>query len=324
MTNKRKTLSIVCGCFNEKDNLQELYERLIAVFKKLDGYDYEIIFADNSSSDGSQDVLREIAALDKNFKVILNSNNFGHIRSAYNAFLQASGDAVIGMASDLQDPPEVIIDLVRQWEEGFQVVVAVKSKIRGNILMPLVRKFYYRMLANISDSNDVIRDFTGFGLYDRKFVEALKKYHDPYPYFRGLVSEIGFRRAEIEYVQDRRKHGQTKNNFFTLYDLAMTGFVNHSKVPLRMATFIGFSVALFSLLVAIGYFVYKLVFWERFQLGMAPMVIGIFFFGAVQLFFIGIIGEYIGAIYTQVKNRPLVIEKERINFDNDDSRAGKD
>ena len=320
MDNQKKLISIVSGCYNEKDNLRELYDRLHKVFQQLPQYDFEIIIADNYSADGSRDILRQIAAQDKKFKVILNSNNFGHIRSGYSAFLQAGGDAVIAMASDLQDPPETILDFVRQWEAGFQVVVAVKHKSRENILMSMVRKFYYRMLASVSDSNNIIRNFTGFGMYDRKFMEGLKKYHDPYPYFRGLVSEIGFRRAEIEYVQDRRKCGKTKNNFFTLYDLAMTGFVNHSKLPLRLAVFCGFCLAGLSLLIALGYFIYKLAFWDTFNLGLAPLIIGLFFFSAVQLIFIGIIGEYIGAIYTHVKDKPLVIEEEKLNFDNHEGR----
>lgn len=316
MSNSRKKLSVVCGCYNEKDNLQELYDRLIKVLQQVPQYDYEIIIADNYSTDGSRDILRQLAAQDKKVKVILNSNNFGHIRSGYSAFLQAGGDAVIALASDLQDPPELIIDFVRQWEAGFQVVVAVTRKSRENILMSMVRKFYYRMLAGIADSNNIIRNFTGFGLYDRKFMDGLKKYHDPYPYFRGLVSEIGFRRAEVEYVKDRRKHGRTKNNFFTLYDMAMTGFVNHSKLPLRLAVFCGFCLAGLSLMIALAYFIFKLVFWNTFNLGLAPLIIGLFFFSAVQLIFIGIIGEYIGAIYTHVKDRPLVIEEEKLNFDN--------
>lgn len=316
MSNSRKKLSVVCGCYNEKDNLQELYDRLIKVLQQAPQYDYEIIIADNYSTDGSRDILRQLAAQDKKVKVILNSNNFGHIRSGYSAFLQAGGDAVIALASDLQDPPELIIDFVRQWEAGFQVVVAVTRKSRENILMSMVRKFYYRMLAGIADSNNIIRNFTGFGLYDRKFMDGLKKYHDPYPYFRGLVSEIGFRRAEVEYVKDRRKHGRTKNNLFTLYDMAMTGFVNHSKLPLRLAVFCGFCLAGLSLMIALAYLIYKLAYWDTFNLGLAPLIIGLFFFSAVQLIFIGIIGEYIGAIYTHVKDRPLVIEEEKLNFDN--------
>jgi glycosyltransferase involved in cell wall biosynthesis len=283
--------------------------------KQLPEYNYEIIIADNCSIDGSRDILHHIAAQDKNFKVIFNSNNFGHIRSPYNAILQTTGDAVVIMASDLQDPPEVILEFVKKWESGFQVVVAVKPKSKENLPMALVRKFYYWLLSCISDSNKIIRNFTGFGLYDRKFMDALRKYHDPYPYFRGLVSEIGFKRAEIEYIQDKRKHGVTKNNFFTLYDMAMTGFVNHSKFPLRLAAFCGFCLAGISLMIALGYLIYKFMYWNTFTLGLAPLVIGMFFFSAMQLIFIGIIGEYIGAISTQVKNHPLAIEDEKLNFE---------
>ena len=315
MNGKLKKISIVAGCYNEEDNLQELYNRLIKVFQQLPQYDYEIIIADNYSTDGSRDILRRIATQDKKFKVIFNSKNFGQVRSPYNALLQASGDAVVAICSDLQDPPEVISDMVRQWEAGYQVVTAVKPKSREIILMTLIRKFYYRILAQISDSEDIIQNFTGFGLYDRKFMDGLKKYHDPYPYFRGLVSEIGFKRTAVEYVQEKRKQGRSKNNFLNLYDIAMTGFVNHTKLPLRLASFIGFTVAIINILIALCYFIYKLLYWQNFQLGIAPLVIGIFFLGGVQLLFLGIIGEYIGAIYTQVKNKPLVIEEERINFD---------
>jgi len=315
-----KKISIVTGCYNEEGNIHELYDRLIKVMQKLSGYNYEIIIADNCSTDGSRDILRQIATQDKNFKVIFNSNNFGHIRSPFNALIQATGDAVIAMCSDLQDPPEVILELIGKWESGFQVVVAVKPRSRENLPMALVRKFYYWLLSYISDSDNIIRNFTGFGLYDRKFMDALKKYHGPYPYFRGLVSEIGFKRAEIEYIQDKRKHGVTKNNFFTLYDMAMTGFVNHSKLPLRLAAFCGFCLAGASLTIALAYFIYKLLYWDTFALGLAPLVIGLFFFSAMQLIFIGIIGEYIGAILTQVKNHPLAIEDERLNFDESPER----
>jgi len=312
---QKKCISVVANCYNEAENLQELYNRLIVTLKQFPEYDYEIIIADNFSTDGSRDILRQIASQDKKFKVILNSNNFGQIRSPYNAFLQASGDAVVMMCSDLQEPPEIITDLIKKWKSGYQVVVAVKAQSKENMLMSLVRKFYYWLQAKFSDTNHIIQNFTGFGLYDRKFMDALKKYHDPYPYFRGLVSEIGFKRTSVEYVQDKRKHGVTKNNLLTLYDLAMIGFINHSKLPLRLATFSGFCLAGISLLLAFGYLVYKLLYWETFSLGLAPLVIGLFFFFAIQLIFIGIIGEYVGAILTQVKNYPLAIEDEKINFD---------
>lgn len=315
MNTQKKCISVVANCYNEAENLQELYNRLIVTLKQFPEYDYEIIIADNFSTDGSRDILRQIASQDKKFKVILNSNNFGQIRSPYNAFLQASGDAVVMMCSDLQEPPEIITDLIKKWKSGYQVVVAVKAQSKENMLMSLVRKFYYWLQAKFSDTNHIIQNFTGFGLYDRKFMDALKKYHDPYPYFRGLVSEIGFKRTSVEYVQDKRKHGVTKNNLLTLYDLAMIGFINHSKLPLRLATFSGFCLAGISLLLAFGYLVYKLLYWETFSLGLAPLVIGLFFFFAIQLIFIGIIGEYVGAILTQVKNYPLAIEDEKINFD---------
>jgi glycosyltransferase involved in cell wall biosynthesis len=309
-----KKISIASYCYNEKDNLREFYRRCRSVLDQLPQYDYEIIMADNCSTDGSREILRELAAQDKKFKVILNSNNFGHTRSPMNGFLQATGDAVVGICSDLQEPPEFILDLLREWEKGAKVVCAVKTDSRENAVMFAVRRFYYWLLGKFSEAPQ-IRNFTGFGLYDRKFMEAIRKFHDPYPYFRGLVSEIGFKRVEIPFVQEKRKYGETKNNFFTLYDMAMTGFVNHTKVPLRLAAFAGFCLAGLSLLVALGYLIYKLIYWQTFTLGLAPLVIGLFFFSAVQLIFIGIIGEYVGAVYTQVKNKPLVIEEERINFD---------
>lgn len=312
---KRKKISITAGCYNEVENLQEFYDRIARVFSQFPDYDYEVILEDNYSTDGTRELLRKIAAQDKKLKVILNSNNFGHVRSPYNAFLQADGDAAVTMASDLQDPPEVICDFIKYWEAGYQVVVAVKLQSRESTLMKGVRKFYYWLLSEVSDSNSIIRNFTGFGLYDRRFMDAIKRYHDPFPYFRGLVGEIGFRRVEIEYVQDRRKHGTSKHSFFTLYDVAMSGFVAHSKLPLRLAAISGFSLAGISLLIALVYFIYKLLYWETFSLGVAPLVIGSFFFFAMQLIFIGIIGEYVGAILTQVRNHPLVIEDEKLNFE---------
>jgi len=308
-----RTISIVSGCYNEEGNLQEFYDRIVGAVKQLPDYTHEIIIADNCSTDRSREILRVIAAKDPQFKVILNANNFGHIRSPYNALLQATGDAVVLLCSDLQEPPEMIVDFVRQWEAGYQVVCGVKPKSRENPLMFQVRRFYYWLLASCSETSQ-IRNFTGFGLYDRKAIEAVKKFNEPYPYFRGLISEIGFKRIEVPFIQAARQHGKTKNNFFTLYDMAMTGFVNHTKLPLRLAAFMGFILSVLSLLVAVGYLVYKLFFWNTFNLGLAPLVIGLFFFSSVQLVFIGVIGEYIGAIWTQVKNKPLVIEDERINF----------
>lgn len=309
-----KKVTVVSSCFNEVENLEQLWERIKAVFAKHPEYEFELIIADNYSTDGSRDLLRKMAAKDKRLKVILNSNNFGHIRSPYNAFLQADGDAVIIMCSDLQEPPEMIERFLEEWEKGTKVVCAVKPESKESPLMFMVRRFYYWLIGKVSDTPQ-LHNFTGFGLYDKQFVEAIKRFHEPYPYFRGLVAEIGFSRVEVPFIQEKRRFGRSKNNFFTLYDLAMTGFVNHTKLPLRLAVFCGFVLAFLSLLTAFGYLVYKLLYWDTFQLGLAPLVIGLFFFSAVQLIFIGILGEYIGAIWTQVKNKPLAIEEEKINFD---------
>jgi glycosyltransferase involved in cell wall biosynthesis len=260
-------------------------------------------------------LLKEIAKKDKNVKIIVNARNFGHIRSPYYGMLQCTGDCVIPLVADLQDPPEMIPQLLAKWEEGYSIITCVKNKSRENPIMFLLRKMFYNTLARFSETEQV-KNFTGFGLYDKKFIDILRNdVDDPYPYFRGLIGELGFNRTELTYIQPKRAHGKTKNNFYTLYDMAMLGFVNHSKLPLRMASFIGFGVAIISLLVAFVYLVYKLIYWDSFSAGTAPLVIGLFFFSSVQLFFIGIIGEYIGSIHTQVKKRPLVIEKERVNFE---------
>jgi glycosyltransferase involved in cell wall biosynthesis len=309
-----KHISIVTPCYNEEENVRELYERVKKVISSLDKYSYEHIFIDNASKDRTVDILREIAGHDRNVKVIINARNFGHIRSPYHALLQAKGDAAICIVADLQDPPEMITDFIRKWEDGYKIVIGVKEKSEESPIFFAIRKLYYNVIGKLSEIN-LIKNFTGFGLYDQKVIEILRQIDDPYPYFRGLICDIGFERAEIPYVQPARRRGFTKNNFYTLYDMAMLGITNHSKVPLRLATMTGFIVALMSLIAAFGYFIYKLIFWENFQLGMAPLVIGLFFFAAVQLFFIGVIGEYIGAIHTQVLKRPLVVEKERINFD---------
>jgi len=308
-----KLISVVSGCYNEQDNIRECYEQVRKVFAEIGRYRYEHIFIDNASRDNTRTILREIAAADPNVKVILNARNFGHIRSGYHAMLQAKGDAVISLVSDLQDPPEIIKQLVAKWEEGFRVVVAIKENSAESPIFFAIRKAYYSLVTRLAEI-ELNKNATGFGLYDRRFMDVLAELDDPYPYFRGLVSEIGFPTAKIFYHQPVRKRGLTSNNFYSLYDMAMLGITNHSKVPLRIATMIGFAVSAFSLLVAVGYIVLKIIFWNEFQLGLAPLVVGLFFFGSVQLFFIGILGEYIGAIHTQVLKRPHVVELERINF----------
>jgi glycosyltransferase involved in cell wall biosynthesis len=308
-----KLISVVSGCYNEQDNVRECYEQVRKVFAGIGRYRYEHIFIDNASRDDTRKILRELAAADPNVKVILNARNFGHIRSGYHAMLQAKGDAIISLVSDLQDPPEIIKQLVAKWEEGYRIVVAIKENSDESPLFFAVRKAYYSLVTRLAEI-ELNKNATGFGLYDRRFMDVLAELHDPYPYFRGLVSEIGFPSAKIFYHQPVRKRGLTSNNFYSLYDMAMLGITNHSKVPLRLATMLGFAVSAFSLLVAVVYVALKLIFWQQFELGLAPLVVGLFFFGSVQLFFIGILGEYIGAIHTQVLKRPHVVELERINF----------
>lgn len=311
---ERPVISVATSCYNECENIRPFYDRVRAVLKEFPDYDYEFVVADNCSTDGTRDILRELAAQDRNFKVILNANNFGHIRSPYNALLSTSGDVVFYLCSDLQEPPEMLRDFMTKRAEGYKVVCGVRSGTRAGWLMEKFRRLYYYILAKSSPGQRIIPRFTGFGLYDREVIEALRRFREPYPYFRGLVGEVGFEFAEVEFVQEKRLHGRTKNNFFTLYDMAMTGFVNHSMLPLRMAAFAGFLLGAASLVIALVYLVLKLVFWDTFSFGMAPLMIGMFFFGAIQLIFIGVLGEYIGAILVRIKDRPLVIEEERINF----------
>ncbi len=310
----QKTISIVSPCYNEEDNVLEFYRQIKDVAQKFPQYQFEYILIDNASTDKTVPLLKELASKDKNLKIIVNSRNFGHVRSPYYALLQAKGDAVVLLNSDLEDPPQLIEEFIKKWEEGFKIVKSVKTNSKENPLMFLVRKFFYFLLDKLSEIR-LTRNFNGFGLYDKVVIDTLRKIDDPYPYLRGLISDIGFEAATVPYVKPIRKKGRTKNNFYTLYDVAILAITNYSKVPLRLATILGFMMSFLSLCVAIGYTVYKLSHWEEFRLGMAPVVVGVFFLGSVQLFFIGIIGEYIGNIFTQVKKRPLVIEKERINFD---------
>jgi glycosyltransferase involved in cell wall biosynthesis len=308
-----KSISVVTACYNEEENVREVYEQVKQVMAELPGHDYEHIFIDNASKDRTVAILRELAKKDGRVKVIINTRNFGHIRSPCHAILQAQGDVVISIVADLQDPPSMIKDFVGKWEEGYKVVMGVKKGSAESILMFALRRLYYRTLRRLSDV-ELVEHFTGFGLYDRQVIDILRSLGDPYPYFRGLIADIGFEIAKIEYVQPGRKRGITKNNFYTLYDMAMLGLTSYTKVPLRLATMVGFGTAALSLLAALFYLVYKLVFWRDFSLGLAPLVVGIFFFSSVQLIFLGIVGEYVGSIHTYVRHMPLVVEKERINF----------
>jgi glycosyltransferase involved in cell wall biosynthesis len=313
MTKQDKFISIVTPCYNEQENVREVYDQVRREIEKLPDYTYEHIFIDNASTDRTVAILKEIAAGDKRVKIIVNTRNFGHIRSPFHALLQARGEVVISIAADLQDPPAMIQEFLKKWEEGYKIVVGIKAGSEEAKPMYALRKLYYDTISKLSEVK-LIKNFTGFGLYDRQVIDILRTIGDPYPYFRGLICDIGFEPAEIEYVQPIRKGGITKNNFYSLYDIAMLGFTNHSKVPLRLATMLGFATSVVSLVIGLVYLIYKLLFWQQFTLGLAPLVIGLFFFASVQLIFLGIVGEYVGAIHTQVLKRPLVIEKERVNF----------
>jgi len=305
---------VLIPCRNEHGNLRQLYEKITLVLAGATLCNWRIVFIDNASTDGTADALRVLAGLDPRVAVILNQRNFGHVRSPYHGLLAVSGDAVIVMAADLQDPPELIPEFLKKWREGAPVVMGQKIQSEESWLFFTVRRAYYRLVKRLADV-ELIENATGFGLYDRKVIEALRAMEDPYPYVRGLVCELGYPLARVPYEQPSRKRGITKNNFYTLYDVAMLGITSHSKVPLRLATMVGFGASALSFLVGFAYLVYKLIFWERFALGIAPVVIGLFFFASVQLFFIGILGEYLGSIHTKVTKRPLVIEKERIGWE---------
>lgn len=305
-------ISVVTPCFNEAENIEELHERVRAVMSALP-YDYEHLFIDNHSADGTVEKLRALAAADPKVKVILNARNFGHIRSPYHGMLQADGDAVVVIASDLQDPPEMIAEFVQRWEAGARSVMAVKPSSAESKAMFSIRKLYYRFIGRISDV-PLVPDATGAGLYDRQVIEVLRSLHDPYPYFRGLIADIGLPIDTVAFTQPKRKRGITKNNFYTLYDMAMLGITNHSKVPLRLMTMMGFALSILGALTGFVYLVAKLIFWDSFQLGTAPVLIGVFLFGSLQMFMIGIIGEYLGAVLTHVRQLPHVVEFERINF----------
>jgi glycosyltransferase involved in cell wall biosynthesis len=312
MTEKPK-ISVVCGAFNEEDNVLELHNRIVKVFEVLD-YEFEILIIDNASTDGTVGILRELARKHKYLKVIINATNFGHVRSPYHALLQAKGDAVVFMASDLQDPPELIPDYIRKWESGSKMILAVKTRSADKWFMRLIRNLYYKLLSAVSNES-MVPNATGAGLFDQRVIQVLRTLEDPQPYFRGLVTQLGFKVDTIEFRQPPRVAGETKNNFATLFDLALMGFVSYSRAPLRLLTVAGFLTSILSIVVAITYSILKIVNWDSFDVGLAPVVIGVFFFGAAQLFALGLIGELLVSVQQRVRKMPLVIEEERINFD---------
>ncbi len=310
---RRQLISLFSPCYNEEANIDVLYRRVCSMMARLPQYDFEYLFIDNASTDGTVDRLRALARLDPRVRVIVNTRNFGHVRSPYWGLLQTRGDVTVALASDLQDLPELIPEFISAWEQGYKVVLAVKPMSRTNPLMHGLRKLYYRMLDGISEVA-IVKDATGFGLYDRVVLDHLRQIHDPYPYLRGLVCELGYPIKTIPFDQPRRQRGISKNNFYSLYDLAMLGVISHSVVPIRLAVIAGFLTGLASILVALVFLVLKLTLWDRFPIGIAPIVIGMFFMFGVVMLFIGILGEYIASIHTYVRNRPVVIERERINF----------
>ncbi|MCR4798339.1 MAG: glycosyltransferase family 2 protein [Lachnospiraceae bacterium] len=310
-----KKVSILIPCYNEEENVVPMSEAIRDLFEKeLTQYDYELLFIDNASADRTRELLREICAKNKKVKAIFNAKNFGQFNSPYHGILQTTGDCTISMVCDFQDPIDLIPKYLKEWEEGYKIVIGIKSKSQENPIMYFLRSIYYKMIKKFSDVEQ-IEHFTGSGLYDKEFVQVLRDLKDPTPFLRGIVAELGFKRKEIEYEQPQRRAGKTHNNFYTLYDAAMLSFTSYTKIGLRLATFLGLGVGGISFVIAIIYLVMKLIFWDRFDAGMAPVLIGMFFLGAVQLLFLGLIGEYILSINQRVMNRPLVVEEERINFE---------
>lgn len=311
---ERTLLSIVTPCYNEEENVDELYTQVKAAIADQAKYEFELIFIDNHSQDGTVAKLKKLAEKDPMVKIIVNTRNFGHIRSPYYGILQSRGAATIYLASDLQDPPDLIPEFIRYWEEGYKLVMAIKPVSKGIAWVHALRKAYYRFLDGISDIT-LVADATGFGLYDREVLDHLRQIDDPYPFLRGLICELGYEIKTIPFAQPRRLRGISKNNLYTLYDIAMLGIVSHSKVPIRIAAFAGFALGMLSVIAAIVFLILKLLYWDSFPMGIAPVVIGMFFMFGVLMLFIGILGEYIGAIHTHIQRRPVVVEKERINFD---------
>ncbi len=310
-----KTISIVVPCYNEEENVEALADALREMFRKnLEGYGYEIIFIDNDSKDKTREIIRRLCAADKGIKGIFNAKNFGQFNSPYYAMLQSTGDCTVLMAADFQDPVDMVPGFVKEWENGYKIVIGIKKSSQENKIMYWLRGCYYKLIKKLSNVEQ-IEQFTGFGLYDKRFIEVLRNLDDPTPFLRGIVAELGFHRKEIPYEQPLRRAGKTSNNFYKLYDAAMLSFTSYTKVGLRLATIFGGFCSAASMVIALVYLVMKLMYWDRFVAGMAPLLISMLFLGSVQIFFIGVVGEYILSINSRVMKRPLVVEEERINFE---------
>lgn len=319
-----KKISVLIPCYNEAENVGPISRAVTEILEKeLPRYDYELVFIDNDSTDGTRDIIRGLCADNPRIKAILNARNFGQFNSPYYGMLQVTGDCVIEMVADFQDPVEMIPKYIREWEKGYKIVIGIKTSSKENRLMYWLRSCYYKTIKKLSDVEQ-IEHFTGSGLYDREFIEVLRNLDDPTPFLRGIVAELGYRRKEIPYEQPRRRAGKTHNNFYRLYDAAMLSVTSYTKAGLRLATIFGSICAVVSMIIALVYLVMKLIWWDRFPAGMAPMLIGMLFLGSVQLFFIGFLGEYIMSINQRVMKRPLVIEEERINFNEEEKKGGNE
>lgn len=309
-----KKISILIPTFNEEENVKPLTDAIIEIFtKNLKDYNYEIVFIDNDSTDSTREKISKLCENNKNIKAIFNAKNFGQFNSPFYGIQQTTGDCTILMCADFQDPIEMIPKFVKEWEDGYKIVIGIKNKSKENKIMYMLRSIYYKMIKKFSNV-DQIEHFTGFGLYDKSFIDVLRNLDDSTPFLRGIVAELGFKRKDIYYEQQKRKYGKTHNNFYSLYDAAMISFTSYTKVGLRVAVFFGVIVSIISFIIGVVYLILKLIFWDTFVAGVAPMLIGIFFLGALQIFFIGIVGEYIMAINNRIMHRPLVIEEKRINF----------
>lgn len=319
MKNK-KVISVMIPCYNEEENARPIYEAVKnEITKSLPEYDYEILFIDNKSQDNTREIIREICKEDKRVKAIFNAKNFGQFNSPYYGIINTSGDCTITICADFQDPVELIPTFVREWEKGYKLVIGRKTKSQENKLVYFLRGCYYKLIKKMS-SVEMIEQFTGFGLYDKSFVDTLRALKDPVPFIRGIVAELGPERKEIEYEQPQRRAGKTHNNWYSLFDAAMLSFTSYTKVGMRIAEFMGFITAAFSFLIGLFYLIAKLINWDGFAAGYAPIIISVFFMGGIQLLFLGFIGEYILSINTRVMNRPLVVEECRLNFDKEDEK----
>ena len=310
-----KKISVVVPTYNEEENVELLVDTIEKEFKKnIKTYDYEILFIDNDSVDKTQEILENICKKNKKVKAIFNAKNFGQFNSPYYGMMQSTGDATILMCADFQDPIDMLSKFIKEWENGYKIVIGIKTRSKESKTMYFLRSCYYKLIKKFS-TVDQIEQFTGFGLYDKKFIEVLRNLDDTEPYLRGIVSELGFKRKEIPYEQAKRLNGKTKNNWYTLYDAAMLGITSYTKTIMRMATIFGFFFSVISLIISLTYLVLKLLFWSKFPIGTVPILIGVFLIGSIQIFFIGLIGEYIININRRVMRRPLVVEEKRINFE---------